>query len=163
MKHVKWILVLLSITILFSFVDKGKVGSGYGVGDKLPEFTLKRTDGEGEFTLNELKGNYVLLSLWASHNAASRANNVQLYRTLGQLSEEVKMVSVSFDEYRSVFVETIKFDGIDSSVAFMEVEGKNSPLYRKHRLERGFRNYLLDKDGVIIAKNVSAEKLNLLF
>ena len=70
------------------------------------------------------------------------------------------MVSVSFDEYRSVFEETVRKDQIVTPACFVETEGEDSELYRRFRLNRGFANYLLDENGVIIAKNISADELS---
>ena len=39
-------------------------------------------------------------------------------------------------------------------------EGEDSGLFKKYRLNRGFTNYLLDGNGVIIAKNISAADLS---
>ena len=43
---------------------------------------------------------------------------------------------------------------------FVETEGEDSGLFKKYRLNRGFTNYLLDGNGVIIAKNISAADLS---
>lgn len=160
MKYVKWIFVVSFVCSLVSFIDKDKIGRGYGVGDKAPEFTLSTVGGgDGELSLSGLQGRYVLLSFWATHDAPSRVRNVQLYQAVRRLPEEVKMVSVSFDEYPSVFRETIKSDGIDPEVSAVGLENQQSRLFRQYRLERGFQNYLLDERGIIVAKNVSAEEL----
>lgn len=160
MRNVKWSMVALSL-LLVSFVDKDNLFSGHDVGDKAPLFTLTApTEGGSPLSLKSLKGEYVLLSFWASYDAASRMQNVQLSRVAEQMPEgQVKMVSVSFDEYRSVFDETIKKDGIDPTVSFVELAGEKSPLFKQYRLKRGFKNYLLNPEGVIIAKDVQAEEL----
>ena len=63
--------------------------------------------------LSNLKGKYVLLSFWASYDAQSRMQNASLSNVLRAASNQnVEMVSVSFDEYRSVFEETIRKDQI---------------------------------------------------
>ena len=42
----------------------------------------------------------------------------------------------------------------------METKGEDSGLFKRYRLNRGFTNYLLDGNGVIIAKNISAAELS---
>ena len=64
----------------------------------------------------------------------------------------VEMVSVSFDEYQSIFKETVRKDQIVTPTCFVETKGESSGLFKKYRLGRGFTNYLLDENGVIIAK-----------
>lgn len=159
MSNVKWIFIVLFI-LLVSFVDKDNLFSGHDVGDKAPQFVLSaNNEGEQPLSLQQLKGEYVLLSFWASYDAASRMQNVKLSKVVSQMPKQVKMVSVSFDEYRSVFYETIKNDGIDPAISFVELAGKESSLFKQYRLKQRFRNYLLNPEGVIIAKDVQAERL----
>jgi hypothetical protein len=42
----------------------------------------------------------------------------------------------------------------------VETQGVESDLYKRYRLQRGFGNYLIDDNGVIIAKNISADELS---
>ena len=69
------------------------------------------------------------------------------------------MVSVSFDDYKSIFNETIKKDKITTPNCFVETEGEQSELYQTYRLHKGFKNYLLDENGIIIAKDINAKQL----
>ena len=161
MRHVKWIFVVLLISSLTSFVEKDKPTGGLNVGDVAPDFTIESTsDVQHNFDLTDLKGKYVLLSFWASYDAQSRMQNASLSNALRSTSQDVEMVSVSFDEYQSVFQETIRKDQIVTPTCFVETKGEDSGLFKKYRLNRGFTNYLLDGNGVIIAKNISAAELS---
>ena len=156
MRHVIWIFVVLLISSLTSFVEKDKPTGGLNVGDVAPDFTIESTsDVQHNFDLTDLKGKYVLLSFWASYDAQSRMQNASLSNALRSTSQDVEMVSVSFDEYQSVFQETIRKDQIVTPTCFAETKGESSGLFKKYRLNRGFTNYLLDGNGVIIAKNIS--------
>ena len=107
------------------------------MGDIAPDFKIQSMSDE-QHELSNLKGKYVLLSFWASYDAQSRMQNASLSNVLRAASNQnVEMVSVSFDEYRSVFEETIRKDQIVTPVC-----------------------YLLDDNGVIIAKNISAAELS---
>ncbi len=160
MKHVKWIFVVLLLCSLTSFVDFDVVVSELKVGNSAPNFSIKSAEEGRTKTLKELEGNYVLLSFWASYDALSREQNALLSNALKKTGYAVRMVSVSFDEYQSIFNGTIKKDGIDTPDCFVETSGEASDIYKAYRLDKGFQNYLLDKDGVIIAKNVTADKLS---
>ncbi len=161
MKHVKWIFVVLLISSLTSFVEKDKPTGGLNVGDVAPDFRIETTsDVQHNLDLTDLKGKYVLLSFWASYDAQSRMQNASLSNALRSTSQDVEMVSVSFDEYQSVFKETIRKDQIVTPTCFVETKGESSGLFKKYRLNRGFTNYLLDGNGVIIAKNISAAELS---
>lgn len=154
-KGVFVVLIMISF-ISFSFVGKDTPTEGLTIGDKAPEFKIC---GEKQLIdLKDLKGKYVLLSFWASYDADSRMRNATLSH-VAHRNESIEMVSVSFDDYKSVFNETIKKDGISTSKCFVELDGKKSDIYKTYRLHKGFKNYLLDKNGVIIAKNVQAAEL----
>ena len=140
-KNVKWIFVVLIISSLisFSFVGKDTPTEGLTIGDKAPTFTIC---GEKQLIdLKDLRGKYVLLSFWASY-------------------DNVEMVSVSFDEFKSIFNETIKKDRISTSNCFVELAGNSSDLFKTYRLNKGFKNFLLDKNGVIVAKDITPSQLS---
>ena len=162
MKYAKWIFVVLLISSLTSFVEKDKPTGGLNVGDMAPDFKIQTMSAEQSQTeLSDLRGKYVLLSFWASYDAQSRMQNASLSNALRSTARNnVKMVSVSFDEYQSIFEETIRKDQIVTPTCFVETEGEDSGLFKKYRLNRGFTNYLLDGNGVIIAKNISAADLS---
>ena len=153
MKYVKWIFVVLLIGSLTSFVEKDKPTGGLNVGDIAPDFKIQSMSaGQPLAELSDMKGKYVLLSFWASYDAHSRMQNASLSNVLRSASrnENVEMVSVSFDEYQSIFKETVRKDQIVTPTCFVETKGESS----------GFTNYLLDENGVIIAKNISAAELS---
>ena len=163
MKYVKWIFVVLLIGSLTSFVEKDKPTGGLNVGDIAPDFKIQSMSaGQPLAELSDMKGKYVLLSFWASYDAHSRMQNASLSNVLRSASrnENVEMVSVSFDEYQSIFKETVRKDQIVTPTCFAETKGESSGLFKKYRLNRGFTNYLLDGNGVIIAKNISAADLS---
>ena len=163
MKYVKWIFVVLLIGSLTSFVEKDKPTGGLNVGDIAPDFKIQSMSaGQPLAELSDMKGKYVLLSFWASYDAHSRMQNASLSNVLRSASrnENVEMVSVSFDEYQSIFKETVRKDQIVTPTRFVETKGESSGLFKKYRLGRGFTNYLLDENGVIIAKNISAAELS---
>lgn len=161
MKYVKWIFVVLLISSLTSFVEKDKPTGGLNVGDIAPDFKIESMSAEQPAELSDLKGKYVLLSFWASYDAQSRMQNASLSNALRSASpDNVEMVSVSFDEFSSIFKETIRKDQIVTPTCFVETKGESSGLFKKYRLSRGFTNYLLDDNGVIIAKNISAAELS---
>jgi hypothetical protein len=161
MRYVKWIIVSLIIAILTSSVISDHLSGELHPGDKAPAFIIKTSsDQTAPFSLNELKGEYVLLSFWASYDAPSRINNLRLCRAVNGISpSKLAIVSVSFDSYVSVFDEIVRRDGIHTPMCFVETRGKNSPLFRKYGLKYGFTNYLLNKDGVVVAKNISEKDL----
>lgn len=160
MKYVRLIFVVVLLLSLTAFIDKNLPTKGLGVGNIAPDFVLSEQVNETSLSLKSLKGNYVLLSFWASYDATARENNALMDRVIDDLPQRVKMVSVSFDEYASVFNETIKQDRIQNATCFCETSGEASKLFKTYHLNKGFKNYLLNEQGVIIATNITAEQLS---
>lgn len=159
-KSVKWVLVVLIIGVLTSFIEKNRLTYGLEVGDLAPDFCFRSADAERDIDLSDLRGHRVLISFWASYDATSRMQNIGLSRAVDRnTNDSLLWVSVSFDEYNSVFSETVSRDGITPYVCFAETEGTQSALYSKYDLRKGFGNYLLDERGVIVAKNVRPSEL----
>ena len=150
------VLLILSFSFL-SFVGKDTPTEGLTIGDKAPEFTI--CDEKQLMELSDLRGKYVLISFWASYDAQSRMQNATLNHVINK-SKNIEMVSVSFDDYKSIFNETIKKDRINTPNCFVETEGENSELFKTYRLNKGFMNYLLDENGIIIAKNITAKEIS---
>ena len=102
----------------------------------------------------------VKLKIWAAYDAESRARNVQLANEVNKFGpDKIAMCSISMDEKESIFTETVKIDKLDLSTQFHEGLGKESELYKKYDLRKGFKNFLINDEGVIIAANVTPEKL----
>ena len=105
-------------------------------------------------------GRYTLLNFWAAYDAESRARNVQLANEVNKFGpDKIAMCSISMDEKESIFTETVKIDKLDLSTQFHEGLGKESELYKKYDLRKGFKTFLINDEGVIIAANVTPEKL----
>lgn len=158
-KNVKWIFVVLTISSLisFSFIEKNKATVGLTVGDRAPAFTIGSE--KQSVDLNSLKGKYVLLSFWASYDAPSREQNAILSNVASKV-KNLEVVSVSFDNYKSIFNETIKQDQLTNDYCFVDVAGASSNLYKSYDLNKGFKNYLLDGNGIIVAKNINVSNLS---
>lgn len=166
MKYVKWLFVVTLLSSLCAFVEKDKPTGGLSVGDVAPDFKIETTSllagiPQKTFKLSAEKGKYVLVSFWASYDAQSRMQNVSISNVLrASGNKNVEMVSVSFDEYRSICSETIRNDQIVASVCSWQAKGTRSDIYATYRLGRGLINYLIDGNGIIIAKNIDAANLS---
>jgi NAD-dependent DNA ligase len=112
---------------------------------------------EQPLSLQAAKGNYILLSFWASYDAASRTRNARLHNVVSD-DARVEMISISFDRYQSVFNAAVRQDGISDNV-YQEMEGENSEIFKSYDLKHGFINYLVNDRGAIVAKNVTPSEL----
>ncbi|WP_102408705.1 thioredoxin family protein [Parabacteroides bouchesdurhonensis] len=137
---------------------QAKLTEGVNPGDLAPR--IESLGDESNFNFQNHSGRYTLLNFWAAYDAESRVRNVLLSNEINKLgSNKIAMYSVSLDEKSSVFMETVKADKLDLSTQFHDELGKASEVYRKYNLKKGFKNFLIDDKGIIIAANVTPEKL----
>lgn len=125
----------------------------------MPELKINNDSGT-KLDLEHLKGVKVLVSFWAAYDAESHMKNVLLWNTLQKEKHPLVMVSVSFDKSKAVFEKTLSIDGINDRYQFLDTKGSNSEIYQKYQLEKGFQNYLIDENGVIMAINLTPKDLN---
>lgn len=158
MKHVKLIFVAALLLLFTAFIDKSKPTEGLSIGNKAPDFILKGDT--SQIRLSSLKSDYILLNFWASYDAPTRINNILLDHQINKMKQQIIMVSVSFDEFNSIYNETIKQDRIKSPYCYIDSNGKGSDIYNLYQLDKGFKSFLINKEGVIIATNITADQLS---
>lgn len=127
-------------------------------GDNSPDIVLPNPDGN-EVALSSLRGNVVLLQFWAAVERGSRIQNpvlVEVYKKYKNKGFEIYQVSV--DENRSEWVDAIDADNLSwTNVGDMQGSILATRVYNVQSIPF---NYLLDKEGVIIAKNLTGPALD---
>jgi hypothetical protein len=152
MKHLKpvFLLFLLPFFMIGWETKEIRLTSGIQPGNLAPEMDWPELNPDNE--------KYVLLQFWAAYNAESRMANTQMYRTISE-NDEIQLLSFSMDENPAVFEGVLRADGLSRETQFNDFLGKNSPLFKQFRLQAGFGNWLINPDGVIVARNLSPEEV----
>jgi peroxiredoxin len=106
-----------------------------------------------------LRGKYVLLHFWSAKDRTSRIQNqvlVELYAKYKNKGFEIYMVSV--DDDRTAWKAAIEEDKL-TWINVGDMKGSSSALisYNIHSIPS---NYLLDKEGTILSKNLQGPQLN---
>ncbi|MDR1098020.1 MAG: thioredoxin family protein [Tannerella sp.] len=139
--------------------DRAGLTEGCRPGNLASGIKLPGTD--AEITFPDSSARYTLLHFWAAYDAESRMRNVQLWNVLRREGRsQVKMVSVSVDRLTSVFAGTVKADRLEGTNQVHEALGEDSEVYKKYGLKKGLRNFLIDGNGVIIATDVTPDRLS---
>ncbi|GBU08217.1 hypothetical protein AwDysgo_15480 [Bacteroidales bacterium] len=157
MRSVPYLLVCILVACLFiSSANKQQtISSGLKLGSVAPEIHVHGN------TLEELRGEgYLLLQFWAAYDGNSRLQNVMMHNKLHENPKnDVNFISVSFDYSKSVFAETIKRDRLEAKTQFFDDAGKSSQIWQAYNLNSGFGNVLIDPQGLIVGKNLSAHEV----
>lgn len=153
---------VLVVTVALLAVSAGTKNArptvGVNPGDLAPR--IESLGNENNFSFQNHSGRYTLLNFWAAYDGESRARNVQLWNEVKKMnSDKIDMRSISLDERKSIFTETVKADKLDSTKQFHEELGRKSKLFGAYKLEKGFRNFLINDEGVIVAANVTPDQL----
>ena len=159
--RIKTIILSVCALTFFLLAGTGKAGltEGNQKGDIAPGIESLKTD--VDITFSKSSGSYTLLHFWTAYDAGSRMLNVQLWNRLNKDDlSQVKMISVSLDKQESIFTETVKTDRLEATSQIHEALGERSEVYEKYGLKKGLKNFLIDDKGVIVAINVTPEKLS---
>ena len=127
-------------------------------GENSPDIVLPNPDGK-EIALSSLRGKVVLLQFWAAVDRGSRIQNpvlVELYKKYKNKGFEIYQVSI--DDNRAEWVDAIDKDKL-SWINVGDMEGSVIAT-RNYNVQSVPYNYLLDKDGVIVAKNLQGPALD---
>lgn len=144
------------------FDDKYQAIKRTSPGEKAPEFTLKTPGGE-DFSLSDIKDKYILIDFWASWCKPCRASYPHLKKVYEKYKDKgFEVLAVSTDSDHAAWKKAIK---LDQTNWIHVVDTFNRPgfpsdtgtLYAVPFLPT---TYLLDKNGVILAKNLSPDELD---
>ena len=161
MKYLKYFLIagITFISLSSNMSRTSSLSEGIYPGNLLPDIKNLVNESGTKINLSDLRGQKVLVNFWAAYDAYSHKDNVLLSHLIESKQYPVQMVSVSFDKSESVYERTLVMDKIDTRYQFLAKGDASSELYNRYQLERGFKNYLIDENGVIVAMNLTPNDL----
>ena len=127
-----------------------------GIGKVPPKIETIDRNNE-EISLDQYKGKILLIDFWAAWCRACRIENpkfVELYDRYNTKGFEI--LSISQDETKAAWEKAIEKDGVGIWQHIWDKDESITSLYSVSSLPQ---NVVLDPNGVILAKNVSAEQL----
>ncbi len=128
-------------------------------GAEAPEIILPTPEGD-TIMLSSTRGSYVLLDFWASWCAPCRQENPNLVRAYDLYHRKgFQIFQVSLDKTKEAWVKGIQDDKLDRWIHVSDIQYWNSKAVQLYKIESIPSNFLLDKQGRIIATNLRGESL----
>tara|TARA_R110002072_G_scaffold249440_2_gene408354 strand:- start:165 stop:1169 length:1005 start_codon:yes stop_codon:yes gene_type:complete len=129
------------------------------LGDKFVDFEMLDDNNENR-KLSDVKANYILLEFWASNCGPCRQENPNLVKTYNKFKNKgFEIFAVSEDINKENWLKAIKKDNLPwTHVSDLSKDNSASLIYGISGIPD---NFLIDKNGVIIARNLRGEDLNM--
>lgn len=143
-----------------AFAEQQSTSQGsVGVGKPAPELSFATPEGK-MLSLSSLKGKVVLLDFWASWCKPCRMENPNVVKLYNQYKDKgFTVYSVSLDNNKSKWVDAIAADGLVWPNHVSDLGGWNSMPAAIYGVNSIPQTYLIDADGIIIAKDLRGEDL----
>ena len=128
------------------------------IGHKAPDFTIEGIDGK-PVKLSDYKGKYVMLDFWASWCAPCRQENPNVVKQYAAYhSKGFNIVGISLDEKKEDWQQAINADKLTWAHG-SDLKRFDGPTERLYRIEAIPSNFILDPQGIIVAKNITGAAL----
>lgn len=160
MKKLLFIVLLLS-TCCFSFVYENNYSLRNG--DKAPCFKLEDVHGD-TISLEDLKGDYILIDFWASWCAPCRKENPNILEAYHLFADKgFKVVGVSLDKNARKWKSAIETDSLQEFIHVSELVSsmRKSKVAKDYQVSYIPQNFLINPKGKIVAKNLKGRELKL--
>jgi thiol-disulfide isomerase/thioredoxin len=130
-----------------------------GEGAVAPEIILPSPQGD-TIKLSSTRGSVVLLDFWASWCAPCRQENPNLVKAYSQYHRKgFQIYQVSLDKTKEAWMKGIEDDQLGKWIHVSDIQYWNSKVVQLYKIESIPSNFLLDKEGRVIATNLRGEAL----
>ena len=112
-----------------------------------------------EVELSSLEGNLVLVDFWSAEAGNSNAFNAELKEIYAKYeSRGFRVYQVSADTSKAMWVTAVQEQKLPW-ISVCDFKGDASPLLRAYNVRKLPTNYLIDREGRIIAKDIYSDAL----
>ncbi len=138
--------------------DKAEKSKSTEIGAKAPEFSAPDVNGK-EVALKDLMGKVTLIDFWAAWCRPCRAENPNVVAVYKKYHDKgLNIVGVSLDRNADDWKKAIADDGLTWSHV-SHVKYFNDPIAKLYNVDAIPAAFLIDENGIIIAKNLRGPAL----
>ncbi len=144
---------------------KNEVKVGLNVGERAPDLEYPSPDGE-LIKLSSLRGKIVLIDFWAAWCPPCRRENPNIVRTYEEFKDKefengdgFTVYSVSLDQSKEMWINGIKEDNLKWRYHVSDLRYWESVPAAIYQVRGIPASWLIDGDGVIVARNLRGEAL----
>jgi peroxiredoxin len=139
-------------------IDEERFSSSL-IGKQAPMFVQRDPLGKS-VSLNDFKGNIMLLEFWASWCGACRASNPGIVKTYQKYKNKgFKILGVSLDSEKERWIKAIKDDSL-TWTHVSDLKEFNNAVAVLYHVKSIPSNFLIDKSGKVIATDVDEKVLD---
>lgn len=129
--------------------------SDTGIAPGLTAPALNLENGNGQTSLAEMRGNYVVLNFWSASDPQGRMNVRIAQSQIENLGEndKIRQIAVNADDSERMFSAIVRNDNMNPDLQYYVSGKKAEQVIDNFSIDKGVRTLLINPEGKIIEIN----------
>ena len=129
------------------------------IGKKAPDFTMNDVNNDTVSLYSKVGTKALLIDFWAAWHSPCRLENPNIVRVYNEFSKKgFDVIGISLDRQREDWIKAIETDKL-TWTQVSDINAWDSPVAALYAVNTIPANFLLDENGIIVAKNLRGEDL----